>query len=161
MALGKLGKRLDKIVEWLKRSWIKVNKNKNKLCIFHRNNNTDGSLITEDTMLTLRNEMNVLGITFDSKLQWNPQISHTKKWCANISLQAIRKIKKYFTTSEIFQLQTTNFYSRLYYSSEIWQLPTLNQNCKKILLSAFCKCFETLQHNIWPKYVLHWHAQAI
>jgi hypothetical protein len=45
-------------------------------------------------------------------------------------------IRKYFKTSEIIQLLTSNFYSKLYYGSEIWHLPTLNSNCKKLLLLA-------------------------
>ena len=79
--------------------------------------------------------MNVLGLTFDSKLQWIPQISRAING-ANKSLQAVKLIRKYFTKSEIVQLLTSNFYSKLYYGAEIWHIPTLNQNCKKLLLSA-------------------------
>ena len=74
-------------------------------------------------------------ITFDSKLNWGSQVSRAIKG-ANNSLQAIRMIRKYFKTFEIIQLLTSNFYSKLYYGSEIWHLPTLNSNCKKLLLSA-------------------------
>ena len=80
-------------------------------------------------------KVNVLGLTFDSKLNCGPQVSCAIKG-ANNSLPAIRMIRKYFKTSEIIQLLTSNFYSKLYYGSEIWHLPTLNSNCKKILLSA-------------------------
>ena len=31
---------------------------------------------------------------------------------------------------------TSHFYAKLYYGSEIWHIPSLNQNCKKLLLSA-------------------------
>ena len=31
---------------------------------------------------------------------------------------------------------TSHFYSKLYYGSEIWHIPTLNHNCKKLLMSA-------------------------
>jgi hypothetical protein len=79
--------------------------------------------------------MNVLGLTFNSKLNWGPQVSCAIKG-ANNSLQPIKMIRKYFKTSEIIQLLTSNFYSKLYYGSEIWNLPTLNSNCKKLLLSA-------------------------
>lgn len=86
-------------------------------------------------MINAKNEINVLGITFDSKLQWGPQVSRAIKG-ANRSLQAVKLIRRYFTTNEIVQLLTSNFYSKLYYGSEIWHLPTLNQNSKKLLLSA-------------------------
>jgi hypothetical protein len=62
--------------------------------------------------------MNVLGLTFDSKLNWGPLVSRAIKG-ANNSLQAIKMIRKYFKTFEIIQLLTSNFYSKLYYGSEI------------------------------------------
>jgi hypothetical protein len=67
--------------------------------------------------------MNVLGLTFDSRLYWGPQVSSTIKG-ANNYLQAIKMIRKYFKTFEIIQLLTSNFYSKLSYGSEIWHLPT-------------------------------------
>jgi hypothetical protein len=86
-------------------------------------------------LITSKNGINVLGITFDSKLQWSFQVSRAIRG-ANTSLQAIKLIRKYFTTPEIVQLLTPNFFSKFYYGSEIWHIPTLNQNCKKMLVSA-------------------------
>jgi hypothetical protein len=135
IALEELGRELEKIIKWLKGSGLKVNESKTELCIFHRSNNTDGSLLVDNVLIKSKNEINVLGITFDSKLQWGSQVSRTIRG-ANTSLQAIKLIRKYFTTPEIVQLLTSNFYSRFYYGSEIWHIPTLNRNCKKMLLSA-------------------------
>ena len=42
--------------------------------------------------------------------------------------------KKYFNTTELLQLITSNFYSILYYNSEIWHLPSLKGNLKGKLL---------------------------
>ena len=135
MALDELRKELEKIIKWLKGSGLKVNEKKTELCIFHRNGNTDGSLSIDNSLITSKNEINVLGITFDSKLQWSSQVSRAIRG-ANNALQAIKLIRKFFTTPEIVQLLTSNFYSRFYYGSEIWHIPTLNRNCKKMLLSA-------------------------
>ena len=63
--------------------------------------------------------MNVLGIIFDSKLQWGPQESSTLSK-AKRAVNAIRLIKNYFPTNELLQLITSNFYSVLYYNSEVW-----------------------------------------
>ena len=134
-ALKILGKKLERIVKWLKDSGLKVNETKTELCIFHRNENTVGKLEIDNTEVPSKEEMNVLGLTFDSKLSWAPQIARTIK-NANTSLQAIKMIKKYFKTEEIISLLTSCFYSRLYYGSEIWHIPSLNQNCKKLLLNA-------------------------
>ena len=95
----------------------------------------NGSLLINKVLITSKNDINLLGITFDSKLQWSSQVSRAIRG-ANVSLQAIKLIRKYFTTPEIVQLLTSNFYSRFYYGSEIWHIPTLNQNCKRMLLSA-------------------------
>ena len=44
---------------------------------------------------------------------------------------------KYFNTNELLMFVTSNFYSILFYSSEIWHLPTLKHNLKqKLLLSS-------------------------
>ena len=69
--------------------------------------------------------MNVLGVKFDSNLQWAPQVSATIKK-ANTALHAIKLIKKYFNKEEISHLLTSNFFSILYYNSEIWHLKTLH-----------------------------------
>jgi hypothetical protein len=54
--------------------------------------------------------MNVLGVTFDSKLQWSTQV-----WKAilkaNFSLYAIQQIKKNFTKVELCTLLPSTFYS--------------------------------------------------
>ncbi len=127
--------KLENIIKWLKSSGLKVNEKKTELCIFHRNGNTEGSLLIYNTLITSKNEINILGITFDSKLQWSSQVSRAIRG-ANTSLQAIKLIRKYFTTPEIVQLLTLSFYSKFYYGSKIWHIPTLNQKCKKMLLSA-------------------------
>ena len=79
--------------------------------------------------------MNVLGVTFDSKLQWGAHISKTIKK-ANTALHAIRLIKNYFTPVELRTLLTANYYSIFYYNAEIWLLPKLKKNLKSALHSA-------------------------
>ena len=111
--LEELKKKVEIIIKWLKDSGLKVNESKTELCIFHRTENTEGRLVIDDAMIESKNEMNVLGITFDSKLQWTSQVSRAIKG-ANKSLQAIKLIRKYFTRNEIIQLLTSYFYSKLY-----------------------------------------------
>ena len=134
-AIENLGGKLKKIIRWLKESGLKVNESKTEFCVFHRTLNTEGSLMVDELLIDAKTEINVLGITFDSRLQWGFQVSRAIK-NANRSLQAIKLIRKFFTTNEIVQLLTSNFYSTLYYGSEIWQLPTLNYHCKRMLMSA-------------------------
>ena len=79
--------------------------------------------------------MNVLGIHFDSKLNWqtHAQIAITK---SRKALQAIKIIRKHFTKKELHSLTVSNYYSILFYNSEIWLLPSLTFNTNKIVLSA-------------------------
>ncbi len=71
--------------------------------MFHQNKNTDGDLKIDNTTILSKSEINVLGLTFDSELNWRPQVSSAIKG-ANHSLQAIKMIRKYFKTSDIIQL---------------------------------------------------------
>ena len=130
-----LSTKLVKIMKLLKDSGLKVNKNKTEMCIFHRNKNTEWVLKIEEALISAKGHMNVLGITFDSKLNWGPQVSRAING-TNKALQAVKMIKKFFNSNEITQLLTSNFYSRLHYGSEVWHLPALNQNLKKLLQSA-------------------------
>ena len=87
-------------------------------------------------------KINVLGVIFDQKLQWSDHIAHciTK---SSKALTAIRLIKNNFTTKELLQLITSNFYSILYYNSEVWHLQSLKMNLKQKLLSASAKAIKT------------------
>ena len=79
--------------------------------------------------------MNVLGVVFNPRLNWADHISNAIRK-TNRALYCIKQIKIYFTPSELNQLITSNVYSILYYNSEIWNIPTLGQAQKQLLLSA-------------------------
>ena len=89
--------------------------------------------------------INVLGVTFDSKLQWSDQIAHVSNR-ATKAINAIRLIKKYFTKLELLQLVTANVFSVLYYNSEIWHIPTLKNELKKKLTSISAKAIKTCMY---------------
>ena len=93
--------------------------------------------------------MNVPGVCFDSKLTWSLHVAKTINK-VNIALLAVRLIKKYFTSSEIKQLITSNFYSILYYNSEIRHLPSLKQVLKQQLLLASARALKFFQINPDP-----------
>ena len=78
--------------------------------------------------------MNVLGVIFDSKLNWDAHISHaiikSKK-----ALFALKLLRKHFSTNEMRTLHDSYFYSVLYYNSVIWLTPAISSNMKQQLLS--------------------------
>ena len=82
--------------------------------------------------------MNVLGINFDSKLNWQSHVRIAIKKSQK-ALQAIRIIKKHFTKKELYSLVLSNYYSILFYNSQIWLIPSLSNNTKNSLLSSSAK----------------------
>jgi hypothetical protein len=93
--------------------------------------------------------MNVLGVIFDSKLQWSAQISKTILK-ANRALPTIKLPKNFLTQYELCTLLTANFWSILYYNSEIWHIPSLNPNSKQHFLAASAKALKLFDNTYSP-----------
>ena len=79
--------------------------------------------------------MNLLGVLFDNKLQWQAQVQNaiTK---SKKALHAIILIRKYCSKEQLLNIIMACYYSILYNNSEIWHLPYLNPTLKQKLLSA-------------------------
>ena len=103
-----LEKDLEIMTKWLRDSGLKVNEEKTELCLFHRLDHHPITITLNNKIILSRKKMNVLGVTFDSKMQWGDHISLTIKK-ANTALHAIRLIKHYFTPTELRTLITSNF----------------------------------------------------
>ena len=105
------------------------------MCLFFRNDSRPVSLTLNGKVITSKETINVLGVIFDSKLQWSQHVAKAVQKSKQ-ALHAINLIKKYFTHRELLSLLTSNFYSILFYNSEIWHLPTLKATSKQKLLSV-------------------------
>jgi hypothetical protein len=138
---------LTVVVKWLKDSGLKVNESKTELCLFHRKDTQPVQINLSNILVRSKPSINVLGVIFDSKLQWVEQVSKAVRR-ANSALHAIRLIRKFFTTKELLQLLTANFYSILYYNSEIWHINKLSHNLKQILLSTSAKALKLCQKHV-------------
>ena len=139
-------KSLEAITKWLRDSGLKVNDAKTEICLFHRNVTRSIDITMNDVTLKKSPVIKVLGVIFDSQLKWSQQVANTVKKSKS-ALNAIKLIKKYFTIPEIKNLLTSNFFSILYYNSEIWHLPSLNPKLKQTLLSASANALKLcLQH---------------
>ena len=78
--------------------------------------------------------MNVLGVIFDSKLNWSAHVANSI--CkARKALFALRLLRKFFNDQEMRQLLDSNFYSILYYNAALWLTPELCSPMKQALLS--------------------------
>ena len=138
--------KLELITSWLRDSGLKVNENKTEVCLFHRKDQPLITLTLNGNILKSKDNMNVLGVAFDCKLNWQIQVQKviTK---AKSNLHAIQLIRNHFTKKETLQLITSNYYSVLYYNSEIWHLPSLSNITKKQLLSASAQPLKMCTHS--------------
>ena len=111
---------------------------KTALCLFHKRDSTPVVLNINGSFVISQKSMNVLGVIFDSKLNWVEHIS-TSLFKANRALNAVKLIRRYFTCKELLTIVTANVFSVMYYNSEIWHVPCLKGNLKQKLLSASAK----------------------
>ena len=126
---------LETIIKWLKGSGLKVNDEKTELCLFYRNDTPPVQITINTKQISSTPTMKVLGVTFDSKLNWEKHIETAVKKSKK-ALQAIKMIKPFMNKSELLTIIKSNFYSILYYNAEIWLIPALKVQLKKQLLSA-------------------------
>ena len=128
-------KTIEAITKWLKKSGLIVNEAKTELCLFHRNDVAPITIRINNCNVKSKKVINVLGVLFDSKLSWAPQVELSISK-ANRALNAIKIIRKFFNSKELIQILTSNFYSILFYNSEVWYMHSLNQSLKHSIFVA-------------------------
>ena len=128
-------KTIEAITKWLKKSGLLVNEAKTELCLFHRNDVAPITIRINNCNVKSKKVINVLGVLFDSKLSWAPQVELSISK-ANRALNAIKIIRKFFNSKELIQILTSNFYSILFYNSEVWYMHSLNQSLKHSIFVA-------------------------
>jgi exonuclease III len=126
---------IESIIKWLKESGLKVNDDKTEICLFYRKDTPPIKIEINGNEISSSQSMNVLGITFDSKLNWQIQAQNAVTKSAK-SLQAIKIIKNHFTKDELMRLIIANYYSILFYNADIWLIPSLARQTKNMLMSA-------------------------
>ena len=92
---------------------MSVNENKTEVCAFYRKHTPNIEIVLNNVAIKSNNTMNVLGVVFDSTLNWSQQVSQTKTKSKK-ALHAIKLIRKHFNQKELLTLLTSNFYSILY-----------------------------------------------
>ena len=129
-----LEKRLEMITKWLRDSGLVVNESKTEACLFHTQDQPPVEFKLQGVKIKTKKSMNVLGVIFDSKLNWQLHVA-TAITKAKKALFALRLLKKYFSATEMRLLLDANFYSILYYNAVIWLTPSLSADTKQSLLS--------------------------
>ena len=125
---------------------MKVNVGKTELVVFHRMDISKGTIKMNGVDVVSKKEISVLGVILDSKLEWSTQVDKASRK-ARSTLQGLRVISKYFTIPEKLMLLTSLFYSRLYYGSQIWLIPSLKRVLKTKLFSASGNALKLLERD--------------
>ena len=73
-AISLMQTKLKVITTWLKDSGLKVNDSKTELCLFYRADAQPIQIEINGSVILSKPTINVLGVIFDSKLQWGSQI---------------------------------------------------------------------------------------
>ena len=91
-----LEKKLETITKWLRGSGLGVNQDKTEICVFHSNDPPVVIINVDGVPVKSCKSINVLGVIFDSKLNWSEHICNAINK-AKKSLFALRLLRKYFT----------------------------------------------------------------
>ena len=67
--------KLEMITKWLKDSGLVVNEDKTKICLFYKQDHHMIEVQINGQRIKSKKTINVLGVTFDSKMQWSDQVS--------------------------------------------------------------------------------------
>ena len=137
---------LEMVIKWLRDSGLKVNDVKTELCLFYRADTQPIQIEINGSTITSKQTINVLGVIFDSKLQWGAQVENVIKKSTK-SKHAIMLIRKYFNKFELSTLLTSNFYSILYYNCDVWLIASLKPQLKQQLLSASARALRICTPN--------------
>ena len=148
VTIGKVKKKAEILINWLKKSGMKVNEDKTEFCIFHRNDLQQTNIKIFDSIISSKPTIKILGVTFDSKLNWSHHINLTIQKCKK-NLQAIKIVANNFTIDERLNIVTSLFYSRLYYCAEIWLIPTLNRTLKNKLVQISTQALRVASNDVF------------
>ena len=69
-------KTLEAIIKWLKKLGLNVNDGKTEICLFHRQDQHRIAITTHNEIIHSKPNINILGVTFDSKLNWTDHMSN-------------------------------------------------------------------------------------
>jgi len=133
--IGKVKMKANFLISWFKASGMKINPEKTEIVIFHKTKNVIEHLEIDNKVICSKDGMNILGIHFDNKLNWQKHINIAILKAKKTS-QAIKILSRYLPLSKLVQIATSYFYQRLFYGSVVWLIPTLNRIFKHKLLQA-------------------------
>ena len=83
------------------------NESKTEVCLFYARDHLLINLNVNGTVVKSKKSIKILGVEFDSKLQWDKQVAQAARK-AKKALLDIRLIRTYFNSEELKMLITSN-----------------------------------------------------
>jgi len=117
---------MSKHISWLEELGMVVNAAKTELMIMQGEKIT---VPTNNGALPCLSEMKVLGVLFDDRLSWVPQLNKVCKSCQSLK-PSLHYLNKRLSRDSLKKVISSHYFSRLYYGSEIW-FPCLNKKYQK------------------------------
>ena len=96
------------MVKWLTESGLCINTGKTEICVFSKKHCAIDAINLSGHSIPVKKQMKVLGIVFDQKLTWYPQVEKAVQ-SANKAKQGLSLIARYFTPEEMIKLATSFF----------------------------------------------------
>jgi len=107
---------MERHIEWLNKNGMVCNVSKTEMMVF---NSRPVNIELGDMTVSSRDEMKVLGVTFDSGLKWTAQVDGVIKK-TNRMLFALRRSRRFMNKAQSVKAITAFYFSVLYYGAEIW-----------------------------------------
>jgi len=95
------------------------------------------------TIIQSKTSMKALRIILDTNLKWEEHVAHASKQCDRMNM-GFCLLKKFFNKTELLQLATSMYYSKLYYASEVWLWPNCPTKILKTLRATSAKILKTI-----------------
>ena len=127
VVVKQLQEQLNKLMKWFKASGLKINEDKTEFIVFYHRDVTQVTINLSGKEIKSSQKIKVLGILFDSKMDWSATVEKTVK-SARKACQGVRMIRRYFDENERISLITSLVYSKMYYAAQVWLLPTLKKS---------------------------------
>ena len=127
--------KVNRITKWIKDSGLKINAKKTEFVLFHARKTATASIFVEETNITSKSTMTILGIIFDENLTWSEHIESailkTKK-----ATYGLKKLTTYLNINELQKVATCCVFSNLYYGGSVFLHPGLNSQLLRRLISV-------------------------
>ena len=113
---------------------MKVNTSKTEFCVFSCKDIQRKEIILCGTTIKSSYSIKVLGVEFDSRLEWSKHVMNVLTTCKK-TMYGLRQIRRYFDVAEFLNVVNAMFYSKMYYASQVWLISNLNSKLKRKLFS--------------------------